>query len=290
MKRILITGATGNVGREVIDFLYKSNNTDYILRAGLRNLEAVSSIFSKIENIELVQFDFEDPGTFQTALQQVDCVFFLRPPQLSSVDKYFKPFIQSIKDAGVKQVIFLSVQGADKSSIIPHNKIEKLIKESGIDFIFLRPGYFMQNITTTLFTDIRVKRKIILPAGNAVFNWIDVKNIGEVVSLLIQKFDTYKNRAIDLTGNENLSFQEVVNEMNLHLAKPVSYKSTSLFNFFLTKRKDKIATGMIMVMMMLHYIPRFQAPPLISNLYKELTGKNPTTVKEFIIREKSKLD
>lgn len=290
MKRILITGATGNVGREVIDFLYKSNNTDYILRAGLRNLDASSSIFSKIENIELVQFDFEETGTFQTALHLVDCVFFLRPPQLSSVDKYFKSFIQSLKDAGVKQIIFLSVQGADKSSIIPHNKIEKLIQASGVDFIFLRPGYFMQNMTTTLFSDIREKRQIILPAGNALFNWIDVKNIGEVVSLLIQKFDTYKNRAIDLTGDENMSFQEVVNEMNLHLTTPVSYKSTSLLNFFLTKRKDKINTGMIIVMMMLHYVPRFQTPPVISNLYKELTGKNPTNVKEFIIREKNKLD
>lgn len=65
----------------------------------------------------------------------------------------------------------------------------------------------MQNLTTTLLSDILEHQTITLLAGKAKFNWIDVDNIGEATALLINEFDAHKNKAFEITGRENMDFQ-----------------------------------------------------------------------------------
>ena len=202
MKRILITGATGNIGMEIIRFLFK-NNTENQIIAGVRDIEKAKQIFNKYPQLEYVTFDFERFDSFEVALENIDTIFLLRPPHISDVPTYFNPLIEKIKQKNIHQIVFLSVQGVETSKIIPHNKIEKLIRESETDYIFMRPSYFMQNLTTTLLKDIQFKRQIILPAGKAKFNWIDIENIGESGAIVLTEFQKYKNQAIELTGYEN---------------------------------------------------------------------------------------
>lgn len=288
MKRILITGATGNIGREVIKSLYDNHTMDEIV-AGVRNIDKAKNEFKDYSQLNYVRFDFEDLTTFDNSLDNIDCIFLLRPPHISDIDTYFKPLINKIKNTKTKQVMFLSVQGAETSKVIPHNKIERLITDSGLDFIFLRPSYFMQNLITTLQTDIQDKQRIILPAGKAKFNWIDINNIGEVAAKLITDFDNYKNRAIELTGYENLDFYEVTDLINKTINSALRFDNANPFRFYRIKKKDGLNKGMIIVMILLHFLPRFQSKPKISDFYEQLTGKKPTTLRDFIIREKNKL-
>ena len=281
MKHILLTGATGNVGFEVIRFLYKNETPNKII-AGVRNLESAKNTFKDFANIDFVNFDFEQPETFDIALKNIDTIFLLRPPHIADVEKFFRPLIQKIKEHKVKEVVFLSVQGAEKSKVIPHNKIEKLIQESKLDYVFLRPSYFMQNLTTTLLDDIKTKRQIILPAGKAKFNWIDIENIGEAASVVLNRFSDYKNQAIELTGYENINFFKVIDLMNESISKSFRFKNVSPFKFYKIKKKDGIAKGMIIVMIMLHFLPRFQKEPTISKNFEKITGKKPTKLIDFI--------
>lgn len=289
MNNALITGATGNIGIEVIRFLNKIGTSDRII-AGVRNIKKARSIFRGYPNLEYVHFDFEDSETFDDALAGIDKVFLLRPPHISDVDKYFKPLISRIKKKGISKIVFLSVQGAEKSQIIPHNKIERLINANELDFIFLRPGYFMQNLTTTLIQDIQTKRQIILPAGKAKFNWIDVENIGEAGALLLDKFDDYKNHAIELTGLENESFSAVTSMINQTIKKPIQYRNVNPLRFFWMKNREGMEKGKIIVMILLHFLPRFQKEPAISDFYERLTGKKPIDLKTFIEREKEQFE
>jgi len=285
MKRVLITGATGNTGYEIVRYLYQ-NNTEYQIVAGIRNIEKSKQIFKNFSLLSFVEFDFENSLSFDTAFRNIDCVFLLRPPHISDVNKYFKPLIEAIQRSSVTQIVFLSVQGVEKSSIIPHNKIEKLVKQSGIDYIFVRPSYFMQNLTTTLYNDIKEQRKIMLPAGKSKFNWIDVENIGETIAILITNFEIYKNKGYDVTGSENESFFSIVETIYNTLNVKIEYDNANIFRYYHTKKKEGVPKGMILVMIMLHFVPRFQKEPIISNFFKELTGKEPTTIKEFLNREK----
>lgn len=157
MKNILITGATGNVGIEVIKSLLKLSLPVNIV-AAVRD-EVADGNKLKDFNISLIKFEVTDPFTFSIAFKTIDVLFLLRPPQISVINKYFIPLLNTAKAAGIKHIVFLSVQGVQKSSIIPHHQIEKLIIKSKISFTFLRPAYFMQNFTTTLRSDLVNKKK-----------------------------------------------------------------------------------------------------------------------------------
>ena len=283
MKNILITGATGNIGREVIRFLYENNTTNQII-AGVRNIEKARKEFEDYPLLQYTVFDFEHAVTFENALLNIDSIFLLRPPHISDIS-YFDPLVKKLKEKGINQVVFLSVQGAEKSKVIPHNKIEALITASGINYIFLRPSYFMQNLTTTLLNDIRRKGKIILPAGKAKFNWIDIENIGEVAAHLLNDFENYQNRVIELTGYENKDFYDVSEIMSTVTGIVIRFDNTSLLKFYRIKKREGLTPGFILVMMMLHFLPRFQKEPVVSEFYEQLTGKNPTTLNDFVKRE-----
>lgn len=258
--------------------------------AGVRNIRKAEKKFSEYPELEYVHFDFEDVDTFDNALDNIDRVFLLRPPHISDVEKHFKPLISIIKDKNIREILFLSVQGAEKSKVIPHNQIERLIKDHNLNYIFLRPSYFMQNLTTTLLYDIQTKREIILPSGNAKFNWIDIENIGEAAANLLETFIDHKKRAIEITGLENKSFGEVSAMINQIIDTPIKYRSVNPLKFYKIKKQDGMEKGMIIVMILLHFLPRFQKEPKISDFYEQLTSKKPTDLRTFIKREKEKFE
>lgn len=289
MSNILITGATGNIGFEVIRYLSKIDSLNRLI-AGVRDIEKAKLIFKDFSNIEYVHFDFEDPDTFDKALTGIDRIFLLRPPHISDVDQYFRPLIARVKAKDINEIVFLSVQGAEKSKVIPHNKIERLINEFGIKSIFLRPSYFMQNLTTTLIGDIKTKREIILPAGKAKFNWIDIENIGETGAILLDRFQEFQNNAFEITGLENENFDTVTSLINSSIENPIQYRNVNPLKFYTIKSQEGMAKGMIIVLILLHYLNRFQKVPRISDFYTRLTGKQPTDLKTFIEREKTKFE
>ncbi len=287
MTKVLITGATGNVGTEVIKSL---QNIDHQLDiyAGVRYSNADTIKLANYK-VKFSQFDFTDFTTYKTAVEGCDIVFLLRPPQISEVGKYFKPIIDTCKENGVKHIVFLSVQGVEKSKIIPHHKIEKLIVESKIAYTFLRPAYFMQNFTTTLHNDLVSKQQIYLPAGEAKFTLIDVRDIGLVAAVILTKISQHINKSYELTCQEKLTFSEMAGILNDVLGTDIQYKSPNLISFFLTKRKDKIPTMLILVMIMLHYLPRFQPAPTITDWVAKIINRQPITFEQFVTDHKKLL-
>ncbi len=284
MQKILITGATGNIGIEVIHWLYKLPTKHKVI-AGVRNTEKAKAVFPGYDQLEYTRFDFEDTDTFASALEDVTTIFLLRPPHIADVEKYFAPLVKHIESAGIRQVVFLSVQGVEKSKVIPHHKIERLLEESGLEYVFLRPSYFMQNLTSTLKKDIQQKNKIILPSGKAKLNWIDAANIGELAAITLENFSQYKNQKIEITGDENLNFYEVVDVINQNSKASIAYKPVNPISFYFIKKKDGVPAGMIMVMIMLHFLPRFQKDPQRSAAYEKITGKKPNPLSVFVKRE-----
>lgn len=289
MARILITGATGNIGREVLRF-FNTDDPVHEVFAGVRDIDKAKAVFEEQPKLNYVQFDFEKPETFERSLSKIDRLFLIRPPHISDVEKYFDPLVRSMLKQQVNQVVFLSVQGAERSKVIPHNKIERLLMDCGVDYIFLRPSYFMQNLTTTLIGDIRERREIVLPAGKAKFNWVDVENIGESAAILLDKFNEYRNQAFEITGLENESFDTVCSLINDVVEKPIIFRNLNPFAFYRFKKRQGMPKGMIIVMILLHFLPRFQKEPQISHFYQNITGKKPADLKTFIMREKSMLD
>ena len=125
-SRILVTGATGNVGLEVVRLLHKQGHQ---VRAAVRSHSTLS--INLLHSVESVTFDFEQPQTFELALQGITTLFLVRPPAISQVKKYIYPAIAAMA-TGVERVVFLSVLGAERNRIIPHAQIEAHIKSIGL--------------------------------------------------------------------------------------------------------------------------------------------------------------
>jgi uncharacterized protein YbjT (DUF2867 family) len=280
---ILITGATGNVGQAIIaNFHFSGTHTLYL---ATRNKTAKKTD----PQAGQLYFDFENLAGSLTSLKQtdIDILFLLRPPHISEVDKYFRPLIEACKQTSVQHIIFLSVQGADKASFIPHAKIEKLIVNSGIAYTFIRPSYFMQNLTTTLQKDIALHNRIFLPAGKAPFNWIDVNDIGVCIAHILENPEYHQNKIYTITGKENLNFEQAAAYLSQALGRKIEYISSNIVRFYFTKRREGMAASFILVMLLLHFVPRFQQEPQIHNDFEQLAGRQPKKLYDFVEENKA---
>jgi len=287
MDRILITGATGNAGLEIIRALSEKSPKSEIY-AGVKNPGKADERLLG-DHVKKVAFDFTKRDSITQAFRSCDILFLLRPPQISDVKKYFAPLIDLASEQAVKHIVFLSVQGVEKSTIIPHHKIEKLIVESGINYTFLRPAYFMQNFLTTLREDLIRRDLIYLPAGDARFTLIDLYDVGRVGAEVLLNSESHMNQAYDLTNDEQLTFEEIAKQLSEVLGRNIRFKSPDLLSFYLKKKKDGMEYGMIVVMMMLHFLPRFQKTPETTNSVKNLTGFAPGSFRKFIVKNEKLL-
>lgn len=287
MLNVLITGATGNVGIEVIKSLQKLSPSVNIV-AGLRDTTA-DSFKLKEYHVNTVKFDITDPSIFATAFKHIDVIFLLRPPQILEVKKYFEPLINSAIEALIQHIVFLSVQGVEKSSFIPHYKIEKLIIGSKIPYTFLRPAYFMQNFTTTLRDNLVNNKLIYLPAGYAKFTLVDVKDIGNVAAMVLLNTGNHVSKVYELTCKKKFTFFEMAAKLSGGLGVKIKFISPDLLTFYLKKRNEKMPVMLILVMIMLHYFPRFQKDPSVTDCIKMITQKEPITFEQFIKDNKNLL-
>ena len=287
MTKILITGATGNVGIEVLSALGRIAH-HLVIYAGVRHSESGNERLARF-NIKMVNFDFTDSQTFAPALQNIDLLLLLRPPQISDVNKYFAPLIEAAKQTSVKHILFLSVQGVETSRFIPHHNIEKLIVESNIPYTFLRPAYFMQNFTTTLRNHLLKYQRIYLPAGRAKFTIVDLEDVGAVIAKVLINPQSHVNRCYELTNKETLTFTEMAEKISNGIGKQIQFVSPNPVRFFLAKRKENMPTMLILVMIMLHFFPRFRKTPNTTDCVETITGRKPTTFDNFVHKNSKQL-
>jgi uncharacterized protein YbjT (DUF2867 family) len=285
MTKLLITGATGNVGLAVLKALQRLA-LPLEIRAGVRNSELEGPKLSSY-GAEVVPFDFEDARTFAPALAGVDGLFLLRPPQLADVTQYFAPLIRQAQQAGIRHIVFLSVQGVEGNRLVPHYKIERLIEASQVPYTFLRPAYFMQNFTTTLRDDLVKKHQIFLPAGQAKFTLIDVDDLGLVAAYVLASPAPHLGQRYDLTNHEQLTFGQMAEQLGTGLGRRIEFVSPSLWQFYWAKRREKVPPMLVLVMIMLHYLPQFQPTPSPTRWVEQITGQAPKSFADFVAQNRA---
>ncbi len=273
---ILVTGATGNVGKEVLRFLLARNAS---VIAAVRNPAQERSAMDAC--VRLAEFDFMRPETFATALHGVKRVFLVRPPQISEVKRYIQPFIEAMQDAGVEQVVFLSILGVEKNPVVPHHKIERLIMASGMAYTFLRASFFMQNLDTTHRKEIS-EGSIIVPAGRGKTSFIDVRDIAEVgAKALTETAYTNANVAYDLTGAEALTYYDVAETLTEVLGKPIRHINPSILRFFRLAKQNHLPTGQVIVMIALYTSARLGLAGRTTEEVQRLLGRPPISLRQY---------
>ncbi|MBL8741120.1 MAG: NAD(P)H-binding protein [Myxococcales bacterium] len=161
MSGVLVTGATGNVGQEVVRAL--SLRSVPVLAAD-RQPERV--LFG--DQLKTARLDFLDRETWPAALDGVEHMFLMRPPAIADVTSTLVPFVDEARARGVDHVVFLSVAGAGKNRVVPHRKVEDHLRARGAHHTNLRPGFFAQNLQSSYRDDIIQDGRIYVPAGTSL--------------------------------------------------------------------------------------------------------------------------
>lgn len=279
MTKILVLGSTGNIGWPLVQQLATIPTIDVI--AGIHHhpnpdLQALG--------VQTVPFDFLDPATFEPALNAVDKLFFVRPPQLANPEHDMQPFLQAAKAHHIKQVVFISLIGVEKNPMVPHRKIERMITNLALPYTFLRPGFFMQNLITSHGEDLRQRHTLFIPAGHAKTSFIDCRDIAAAAAVVLQD-PQYLGQALELTGPVALTYQQVANMMTAILGTPISYAKPSFLRFRRVMLKRGIPKEFVNVMVMLYLITRLGHANHITNTLPQVIGRSAHTMQDFITDE-----
>lgn len=227
-ETILVTGATGTVGGEVVRQLASTDSTVNIKAAG-HSLQGQEKNIEE-DGIKSTQIDFNEPETLRDALKSTDKVFLLTPFQ-SDMLQYSFNMLEEIKNAGdIKHIVKLSVMGAEfEPGGRLHLQAEKMIVGSGIPYTFLRPNAFMQNFVNFYSHIIKEKGILSVPAGDGKVSFVDARDIAAVaVQVLIGNNDgKYNSKTYDITGPEAISYNDAVNILSEQVGKRISYVDVS---------------------------------------------------------------
>jgi uncharacterized protein YbjT (DUF2867 family) len=275
MKPILVTGALGNVGAEVVKSL---RSTGQAVRAVHLNAAAVIDRFGT--DVEAVRFDFADPATFYQAFAGAEHMFLMRPPAISDVRRYIVPAIDAAKQAGVRHIVFLSLIGVEKNKIVPHYKIEQHILKLGMDYTFLRPSFFMQNLSTTHRDGIRERDEIFVPAGAGKTSFVDVRDIATVAALTLRGED-HINTIYELTGDEALGYAEVAARLSIVLSRPIAYNNPSLLRFIRHQRARGTRWPLVLVMAGIYTTARLGLAGRVTDDVRRVLGRDPISFRQF---------
>jgi len=217
---ILITGASGNVGKEV---LRQITQTGVEVRAAF---QSVSKAADAPSGVEIVTVDYNEPETLRSALKAVERVFLVGPPtaQLPALEG---KAMEVIAQSGVQQVVKLSAMGG-REAIFPrqHAESEDYIQSTGVPYTFLRPNGFMQNMVNYNAPTINTQNTFYGSEGDGRVSQIDVRDVAAVaVKALIG--DGHVGKAYTLTGPEALTNSEVARILSDEVGRQIRFINLS---------------------------------------------------------------
>ena len=268
---ILVTGASGTVGSEVVKALGIGGAK---VRAGYRSRP--QNIPTGVESVAL---DFDERDTVAAALMGVETVFLL-----SNMVEPEKKVVDEAKRAGVKRIVKLSVNGAadEKFTFARwHRGVEKHIEGSGLAWTFLRPSGFMQNFFNYMGETIRKQSAFYTATGTkGAGAHIDARDIG-VVAARVLTGKGHDGKAYELTGPRAINYDEAAQILSKAVGREIKHVSIT---------PEQFKQGALQMGMPEPYVDALvdldrayatgtltQATPAV----KQLTGRDPITFEQF---------
>jgi len=216
---ILVTGATGKIGREVVRQLAAIGAPT---RALVRDPARASHI--RLPGVEIVVGDMEKPETLPGALSGVDFVFLLSSASQEQVAAQGN-VVEAAGRAGARHIVKISVAGGpDAGTQIGrwHWTTEKQIEASGIGFTMLRPNLLMQQALATYAPSIAATGTFSAPFGTGKVALVDARDVAAVAVCALTG-EGHDQKIYDLTGPEALTHDEMADQISAAIGRKVSF-------------------------------------------------------------------
>src|SRR5829696_3707613 len=216
---ILVTGATGNNGTEIVKRLATARVQ---VRAMVRNRERANAI--ALPNVEVVKGDFDRPATLLSSLAGVERAFLLTNSSERAQAQQIA-FIDAARQSGVTHIVKLSQFGAEAHSPVRflryHAAVEAALQASGIAYTLLRPNLFMQGLLNFRST-IATQNTFYAAAGDAKVSAIDVRDIADVTVAALTE-SGHEGKLYELTGPQALTHAEMAEGLSRALGRQVAF-------------------------------------------------------------------
>jgi len=290
IPKLLITGATGQVGGKIINYLLSQNDIKVI--AAVRTQAKAASFQSK--GIATVILDFDDDSTHLSALEGIDRLFMMTGYTVDMLLQS-KVLLDNAKKAQIKHVVHLGACGPDDTTVghwAWHQLVERYIEWAGFSFTHLRPQDFMQNLLS--YGNKKAINNGVINAyvDRASMSWVDVDDLAQVAALSLTYPEKHTGKTYRL-GYDAKTFDELAALMTSIIGKPFRYEALSP-EIFLQTMKESNAEMTYMNCVYNHWkrhaagtIPN--ANETFDNFY-EITGKEPTKWADFIKKHQTEFD
>lgn len=219
-SRILLTGATGNTGRVVVQTLQARGVPFVVLTHSRANQASLQA-----RGLAVAVGDFDAPDTLRQALEGIERAYLVCTPDEKLVPRE-TAFIRAAQQAGVRHIVlcsaYLSGEAAETQNLRSHGQIEAALKRSGLAYTILRPVGFMQTFTQFIWDTVQGADAISLPAGDGGMALIDVRDVAQVAVQALTE-PGHEGRTYDLTGPENLTLQHQAAIISRVLGRTITY-------------------------------------------------------------------
>lgn len=219
---ILVTGATGRVGRHVVEQLVQRG-------AAVRVLTRDPAKVRFPAQVEVAQGDLLDIDSLRSAFRGVRSLFLLNAV---TGDEFTQALVtlNIARESGVERVVYLSVFEADKAVNVSHFAVkhgaERMLEQMGFSATILRPAYFIDN--EVMIRDVILNHGVYpMPIGSKGVAMVDTRDIGEVAALELIRRDQAPGKlpieTIDMVGPDTLTGAGAAAIWSEILGRPVAY-------------------------------------------------------------------
>ena len=216
---ILITGATGTVGSEVVKRLSAHSIPVRAVTRDPRKADA-----QRLPHVHVVQGDFDDVESMRRACAGVDRVFLVTNSTARTEQQQIT-FTRVAHQSGVRHIVKLSQLHADARApgrfLRYHAAVEAAVQASGLTFTFLRPNLYMQGLLY-FRQSIQAQRAFFATAGDARISAVDVRDLADVAVAALTTAQ-HDNQSYALTGPEALTFTEMAHQLSRAIGRTIAF-------------------------------------------------------------------
>ena len=279
--RILVMGATGQVGGAVVSELVKDANIEVV--AAARDVDKAGQL-----GVPVVHLNLDKIETLAPALDGVDSVFMATGYTVDML-RQSKDLVNAAKRAGVKHIVHLGACGDDDTRVAHygwHQFIERYIEWSGIRFTHLRPEIFMQNLLGYGGESYVKGGGIKHYVGAARLSWVDCEDVAAVAAACLLDPSTHAGRTHRL-GYEAKTYYELAEAFTNALEQPFSYEPQPPADFL----RNVLAAGAEPAYMKCVFDSYtdltngkdIRADEIFDNFHA-ITGRQPKTIAQFVMK------
>jgi uncharacterized protein YbjT (DUF2867 family) len=218
---ITVFGATGKVGREMLEFFSQGGTYCRAVTRDLKKVKAHSFV-------TWIEGNLADKNSLYNTIAGSKRLFLTTSFSEKMADLQSNA-IDVAREAGVEHIVKLSTKGVSEKSefLIPklHYQIEQKLKSSGLNWTILQPSAFMQNWLGDFSDAIKKERKIYDAVGDIKMPFVDARDIAEVAVRILINPEKHVNKTYMLTGSEAVSYYEVAEAVSQAIHEPVTYIS-----------------------------------------------------------------